>query len=333
MLRHRIYYGLKPFVPRFIRIGIRRWFAIRKREKVSDIWPIMPASERAPDNWLGWPDGKQFALVLTHDVEGKDGLAKCRDLLRLEQEFGFHSSFNFIPEGNYNVPSELRDELVSNGFEVGIHDLKHDGRLFVSRREFSRKATRINRYLRDWNAAGFRSGFMLHKLDWLHELDIQYDASTFDTEPFEPQPEGRHKIFPFWVPAPVVRKSEADSKAANQLPCSTSGRPRAGYVELPYTLPQDFTLFLLLREQTANIWLQKVDWIARHGGMALVNVHPDYLCFDGAVARTTEYPISRYKSFLEYVSRRYKGAFWNKTPREVAQFCACVVNDAAVNEA
>ena len=99
----------------------------------------MPVSERAPDNWLGWPDGKQFALVLTHDVEGKDGLGKCRELMRLEQEFGFRSSFNFIPAGNYKVPSELRDELASNGFEVGIHDLKHDGRLFVSRREFSRK--------------------------------------------------------------------------------------------------------------------------------------------------------------------------------------------------
>src|SRR5438874_3228641 len=250
MLRHRIYYGLKPFVPRSIRLGIRRWFAIRKREKVSDIWPIMPASERAPDNWLGWPDGKQFALVLTHDVEGKAGLDKCRELMRLEQELGFRSSFNFIPEGNYKVPPELRGELTSNGFEVGIHDLKHDGRLFLSRRKFSRKATRINRYLHNWNAAGFRSGFMLHKLDWLHELDIQYDASTFDTDPFEPQPEGRHTIFPFWVPAPVVRKPEGNPSGPIHSPCSTFGRLRTGYVELPYTLPQDSTLFLLLREQT-----------------------------------------------------------------------------------
>src|SRR5437870_9112974 len=259
MLRHKIYYGLKPFVPRFIRLGIRRWFAIRKREKVKDIWPIMPASGRVPDNWLGWPDDKQFALVLTHDVEGKDGLGKCRELMRLEQEFGFRSSFNFIPEGNYKVPSELRDELARNGFEVGIHDLKHDGRLFLSRREFGRKATRINRYLRNWNAAGFRSGFMLHKLDWLHELNIQYDASTFDTDPFEPQPEGRHTIFPFWVPAPAARAS------------------RTGYVELPYTLPQDSTVFLLLRESTIDVWRTKLDWVAQHGGMALVNVHPDYL--------------------------------------------------------
>jgi hypothetical protein len=322
MLRHRIYYSLKPFVPRSIRLGIRRWFAIRKREQIGDIWPIMPTSERLPNKWLGWPDGKRFALVLTHDVEGGDGLVKCRELMRLEQELGFRSSFNFIPEGNYKVPSELRDELVSNGFEVGVHDLKHDGRLFVSRREFSRKAVRINRYLRDWNAAGFRSGFMLHKLDWLHELDIQYDASTFDTDPFEPQPEGRHTIFPFWVPAPAALGLEANLAEANESPDLADGVNRAGYVELPYTLPQDFTLFLLLREQTANIWLQKVDWIARHGGMALVNVHPDYLCFGGATPKAMEYPSTHYKALLEYVSRHYEGVFWNTTPRKVAQFFA-----------
>ena len=320
MLRHRIYYRLKPFVPRSIRLGIRRWFATRKLKEVRDIWPIVPASERRPADWLGWPDGKQFALVLTHDVEGKAGLRKCRELMRLEQDLGFCSSFNFIPEGDYKVPPDLRDELESNGFEVGIHDLKHDGRLFLSRREFSRNAARINRYLRDWNAAGFRSGFMLHKLDWLHELNILYDASTFDTDPFEPQPEGRHTIFPFWVPAPVVRRSGVTPHEANvKAPTSV---PRAGYVELPYTLPQDFTLFLLLREQTVNVWLQKVDWIARHGGMALVNVHPDYLCFSGATPKAMEYPSAHYKAFLEYVSRHYEGLFWNTTPRNVAQFFA-----------
>jgi len=322
MLRHRIYYGLKPFVPRSIRLGIRRWFATRKRKEVRDIWPIVPASERRPADWLGWPDGKQFALVLTHDVEGNAGLRKCRELMRLEQDLGFCSSFNFIPEGDYKVPPDLRDELESNGFEVGIHDLNHDGRLFLSRREFSRKAARINRYLRDWNAAGFRSGFMLHKLDWLHELNIQYDASTFDTDPFEPQPEGRHTIFPFWVPATVPQKPEGNSSGAIHSPCSTFGRLRTGYVELPYTLPQDFTLFLLLREQTPNIWLQKIDWIAEHGGMALVNVHPDYLCLDGATPESMEYPATHYKALLDYVRKRYEGVFWNTTPREVARFFA-----------
>src|SRR5205814_9628582 len=100
MLRHRIYYRLKPFVPRFIRLGIRRWFATRKRKEVRDIWPIVPASERRPAAWLGWPDGKQFALVLTHDVEGKAGRSKCRELMRLEQDSACGSSSNCIPEAD-----------------------------------------------------------------------------------------------------------------------------------------------------------------------------------------------------------------------------------------
>ena len=49
---------------------------------------------------------------------------------------------------------------------------------------------------------------------------------------------------------------------------------RKGYIELPYTLPQDFTLFVLLQEKTPKTWMKKLDWIAEKGGMALVNVHP-----------------------------------------------------------
>ena len=162
----------------------------------------MPGSERPPENWPGWPERKKFAVVLTHDVESKAGVRKCRSLMEMELDLGFRSSFNFIPEGSYRVPAELREELTTNGFEVGIHDLRHDGHLFTSRRKFKRHATTINGYAREWGASGFRSGFMLRNLDWLHDLDVQYDASTFDTDPFEPQPDGRHTIFPFWVPRP-----------------------------------------------------------------------------------------------------------------------------------
>jgi hypothetical protein len=208
----------------------------------------------------------------------------------------------------------LRQELTANGFEVGIHDLKHDGHLFSSRRKFSRRAARINAYAREWGASGFRSGFMLRNLDWLHDLDVQYDASTFDTDPFEPQPQGRHTIFPFWVPNP-----NGDSMRYQRSAIESSSE---GYVELPYTLPQDFTLFVLLQERTPEIWMRKLDWIAQHGGMALVDVHPDYLSFDGPIITSREYPVAHYKSFLKYVSQRYEGAFWNATPRKVAQFFA-----------
>ena len=313
MLRNRVYYRLKPFIPQSLRTALRRRLASRLRDSVVNIWPTMPGSGEAPENWPGWPDGKKFALVLTHDVESAAGLRRCRELMQLDLEFGFRSSFNFIPEGDYRVPRELREELMRNGFEVGIHDLKHDGRLYQSRREFSQRAISINRYLSDWRAVGFRSAFMLHKLDWLHELDIGYDASTFDTDPFEPQPEGRHTIFPFWVPRPD--RNHQSAVADHSADC------RKGYVELPYTLPQDFTLFSLFRESTADIWLRKLDWIAENGGMALVDTHPDYMAFSGRPnKRAGEYPVQLYRNLLEHVRSKHEGEYWQALPREVAAF-------------
>ena len=309
VLRNKIYYQIKPFVPQFLRAAVRRRLALRLRERVRDTWPIMPGSERPPEGWPGWPEGKKFAVVLTHDVEGKVGLEKCRRLMGLEMELGFRSSFNFIPEGDYRVPRELREELIANGFEVGVHDLKHDGRLYQSRREFQQKAARINHYIHEWGASGFRSGFMLHKLDWLHDLNIEYDSSTFDTDPFEPQPEGCNTIYPFWVPG------GPSNPTANN---ASNGATRHGYVELPYTLPQDSTLFLLLQETTNDIWKHKVDWIAAHGGMVLLDTHSDYMAFDGAHPTTTEYSVELYTQFLAEVRSKYEGQYWHVLPREVA---------------
>jgi glycosyltransferase involved in cell wall biosynthesis len=273
----------------------------------------MPGSERPPENWPGWPGGKKFAFVLTHDVESKVGLNRCLSLMQLEQDLGFRSSFNFIPEGGYRVPAELREELTAKGFEVGIHDLKRDGCLFSSRRKFKRRAMRINGYARDWSAAGFRSGFILRNLDWLHDLDVQYDASTFDTDPFEPQSEGRHTIFPFWVPRP-------DTNHKSQI-TNHSGGSSPGYVELPYTLPQDSTLFLLFGEKTAGIWQRKLDWISEHGGMALFITHPDRMAFSGGSGeKAEEYPVELYKHLLEHVRSKYAGQYWQPLPREMAAF-------------
>lgn len=327
-IRNKLYYRVKPFVPQSLRTALRRRLASRLRAKNAASWPIIPGSERRPENWPGWPHGKRFALVLTHDVETIAGLQKCRELMKLEMELGFRSSFNFVPEGDYNVSSELRQELIENGFEVGIHDLKHDGRLYHSRAEFGRSAGRINHYFSEWGAVGFRSAFMLHKLDWLHDLNIKYDASTFDTDPFEPQPEGCQTIFPFWVSRPPARRSEVRSRGAHSAcemlyPISDERAP--GYIELPYTLPQDSTLFLLLREQSPDIWFRKLDWLAEHGGMALVITHPDYMRFDGSVHRGTEYPAQLYRQFLAYIRNEYSDSYWPVLPKQIAAYAHEVI--------
>ena len=329
--RNRLYYDLKPFVPQAIRHAVRRWFAVHKRRQVGEIWPILPGSERAPEGWPGWPDGKRFAVVLTHDVERIGGLQKCRQLMELEMRMGFRSSFNFVPEGDYRVSREFREELVRNGFEVGVHDLRHDGKLYRTREAFARNAERINGYLKEWGAVGFRSGFMLHNLDWLRDLDVAYDLSTFDTDPFEPQPDGAGTIFPFWVPKAIPsprdvggERDRGRGEGAGFQHFSVSAFQRLGeqgYIELPYSLPADSTLFLLLREKSIAIWERKLEWIARHGGMALLNTHPDYMNFAGRHS-SSEFPVRYYEQFLEHIRTHYAGQYWHALPREVAAYAA-----------
>jgi hypothetical protein len=302
MLSSRAYYLIKPLIPRGLRLALRRWRAKAIRAARVHVWPIDENAGECPRGWPGWPECKSFALVLTHDIEGAKGLARIGPLMDLERRHCFRSSFNFIPEGEYRVPDELLQTLAAAEFEVGVHGLAHDGKLYASKRRFASKAARIRKYLDHWNARGFRSPFMQHRLSWLHQLGLEYDASTFDTDPFEPEPDGVGTVFPFWVPGP----------------------DGTGYVELPYTLPQDFTLFVILREPGIELWKRKLDWIAAHGGMALLLTHPDYMSFHGAPARD-EYPVSHYEDFLQYVRQRYEGAFWSAQPREVASFYAGMV--------
>ena len=304
--RHRFYYVLKPFLPWRLRIAVRRAVVRAKLRRFETVWPIKAAAATPPAAWPGWPDRKRFSVVLTHDVEGSIGLNKCEAVQRLEQELGFRSSFNFIPEGEYRVTPELRRRLTEAGFEVGVHDLKHDGKLFQSHEVFQKSVVRINQYLREWGASGYRSGFMVRNLDWFHHLNVRYDSSTFDTDPFELQPDGAETIFPFWVPREDGQQN--------------GSRENAGYVELPYTLPQDSTLFLILQESSPETWLRKVDWIAENGGMVLVNVHPDYMQFEGAASSHRTYPAAHYRALLEYIRNRYAGQYWHALPREIAAF-------------
>jgi hypothetical protein len=321
----RAYYALKPFFPWKIRMLVRRFAAVRILKSSTSVWPIDASAGRPPAWWPGWPEQKAFAVALTHDVEGAAGLAKCRELCRLEAKLGFKSAFNFVPEGDYRVPSDFRVELAAQGFEIGVHDLKHDGKLFNSWLRFVNSAEKINAYLREWGASGYRSGFMLRNLDWLHALDIQYDSSTFDTDPFEIQPDGAGTIFPFWIDRPaVVGDLERDgaNSSASDSGIRNLASARQGYAELPYTLPQDSTLFLLLRESSPEIWIRKLDWIAARGGMVLVNVHPDYIRFAGENPSSRTYPVEFYLELLEHIRRKYAGQYWHALPREIARFAA-----------
>mgnify|MGYP005844724847 CR=1 FL=1 len=294
----RAYYALRRVIPRPARILLQRRMAARAWKGALLRWPVEDRYVRFVAEVVCrlcerrelrsvpyvhyWPGGRRFALVLTHDVETPEGMHFVPTLADLEERYGFCSSFNFVPEG-YEVDVALLADLRRRGFEVGVHGLRHDGRLFASREVFEKRAVSINRYLRAWQAVGFRAPMTHRNPYWMQSLEIEYDSSFFDTDPFEPMPGGTMSIWPFIM-----------------------GR----FVELPYTLAQDHTLLRVLGQATPELWLRKVDFLREHCGMALIDTHPDYL-------RSPEH-LAVYERLLAEVRRR--GDFWHALPAEVARW-------------
>ena len=307
--------------------------------------------------------------MLSHDVDTIHGYKDVLRVAQLEEKMDFRSCFNFVPERYGRVSLALLDQLRRRGFDVAVHGLKHDGKLFLSRCNFERQAPRINAYLKKWQTEGFTSPSMQRDLEWMAALNIDYSMSTFDTDPFEPQPDGVGTIFPFAVykncseqsafrapqgpergrravssqrfgsrtqyPEPSTQNPISSSNSGNpsnstnpsnsvdstnSMDPSNSRNSRSFFVELPYTLPQDSTLFVILQEKTIGIWKRKLDWIAEKGGMALLNTHSDYMnCVNGRCG-LEEYPIRLYKEFLQYVKDKYEGQYWHVLPKQMANF-------------
>jgi hypothetical protein len=294
----RAYYLVKPLLPRKLVLRARRAAcAGAGRHSLLD-WPVEDRYRRflwatmdgvlhrlglAETPFLHlWPHRARFALVLTHDVELAEGQRFVAALADREQALGFRSSFNFVAE-RYPLDRGLLRDLASRGFEVGLHGLRHDGRELRSRRAFAATTRRLNQHLGQLEAAGFRSPLTLRHPEWMQELQVEYDASFFDTDPFEPLPGGTMSLWPFQL-----------------------GR----FVELPYTLAQDSTLLQVLGERSPRLWLEKTGYLERWCGMALLNTHPDYL-------RQRD-QLAVYTAFLEEM--RERDACWQPLPREAARW-------------
>lgn len=295
-LLKRVYYRVKSIIPRSITRQLRHLY--HRGVKIHENWPIeqryvhflwetlhqvmiLSGCDDLKIRYF-WPDGGHFALVLTHDIETSAGQEFVEVVADFEESLGFHSLFNFVPE-RYDLDYKLMDTLRRRGFEVGVHGLEHNGRLFDSRSGFMRNANRINGYLKEWNAVGFRAELTHRQPEWMQALNIEYDLSFFDTDPFEPIPGGTMSIWPFFI---------------------------GHFLELPYTLVQDYTLTSILGETTPRIWLEKVDFIERYHGMVLVNTHPDYL--------RSKPTWDVYYEFLNQMKKR--GGYWHALPGEVAKW-------------
>lgn len=297
-LTRRLYYMLKPLLPRTLTRWMRSVYNTTKEERSILTWPVEPRFAQFQWEVLKfvlklsgkkevafkclWPEGKRFSFVLTHDIETAAGQRLIPVLADLEESLGFRSLFNFVPE-RYSLDRGLITDLRQRGFEIGIHGLKHDGKLFNSKKLFAQRVSQINEYLAEFGSVGFRSPLTLRNPEWMQQLKIEYDLSFFDTDPYEPMPGGVMSIWPFKI-----------------------GR----FLELPYTFPQDFTLFNIMGETSPKIWFEKIDFIERYHGMALGIVHPDY--------SSTGKAYQIYASFLNEMKSRQ--GYWHALPRDVARW-------------
>jgi hypothetical protein len=292
----RTYYGVRPVLPRPAQIWARRAFSSVQARRSFPRWPWEPAlhdlvdlvsrciadvAGRPVPSIAPWPKGWSWAFVLTHDVETAAGRDAIEQLRRVEASAGYRSSWNLVPEG-YSVDDALVERLTAAGCEVGVHGLRHDGRDLESLPTLERRLPEMQRWAARWGAVGFRSPATQRVFEWMPKLGFDYDSSYPDSDPYEPMAGGCCSWLPFF---------------------------NEQMVELPITLPQDHTLFVILRRDE-SAWRAKVDRLRSRGGMALAIVHPDYMLEPGR--------LEAYRRLLDAV--RDDTTAWKALPREVSDW-------------
>ena len=297
-----VYYGLRPLLPVRVRKHVQRrhfsdwqtirfphWPVDRTVEQILERLLVLAMKarglERVPFVWF-WPDGANGCAIMTHDVEERAGREFCSQLMDLDEAAGLKSSFQIVPEGRYPVSQGFLDEIRARGFEINIHDLNHDGRLFSTYDEFLRRVQRISQYAREYCALGFRSGALYRNQAWDEALEVSYDMSVPSVAHLEPQRGGCCSLMPFFI-----------------------GR----VLELPLTTIQDYSLFHVLNDYSIDLWKQQLSVIAKQHGLASFIVHPDYIIEKRARAT--------YQTLLQYLARlREARALWIALPGEVARW-------------
>jgi peptidoglycan/xylan/chitin deacetylase (PgdA/CDA1 family) len=294
------YYRAKRFIPRQVQLGARKLLVRKQGLPEFPAWPLEQSVDRLVRfyarclllaggkqeltfDWF-WPRPYHAALVLTHDVESAEGLRLATEIADLEEERGLRSSFNIVAR-DYRIDELVVEELRARGFELGVHGVHHDRSMFSSRTEFERQIPVVRRFAEQIGAGGFRSPATHRVFEWLGDLPAEYDCSVPHSDPFEPIPGGCCSLWPFFV---------------------------GDVIELPYTLPQDHTLFTLLGHSTVAVWESQLADVERLAGLAQLVTHPDPGYLGDQRKRLL------YAEFLDLLCERPE--IWKALPREVARW-------------
>ena len=241
--------------------------------------------DEIPFVWF-WPDGMSGCATMTHDVETDAGLKFCMELMDINDSFGIKSSFQLIPGARYTVREEDLVAIKTRGFEVNVHDLKHDGHLFDEYQQFQTAAVKINDFGVQFGSEGFRAAVLYRNQEWFGALNFAYDMSVPNVAHLDPQRGGCCTVMPYFI--------------GNML-------------EIPVTATQDYTLFHMLKRYSIDLWREQIQIILKQHGMASFIVHPDYV--------DTERTVDVYKQLLGHLAKlRSTAQVWIALPREINQW-------------
>jgi hypothetical protein len=293
------YYCVRPALPVRVRRHLQRTSLRGWEKKAFPSWPVDRTVDRmferlmslsaeahgrteVPFIWF-WPEGKSSCAIVTHDVETTEGLEFASKLMDLNDSFEIKSSFQIIPEDRYSASESTLATIRSRGFEINVHDLKHDGHLFDEHNKFLYSAKRINQHAVRFGSKGFRSGVLYRNVDWYGAFSFSYDMSVPNMGHLDPQSGGCCTVMPYFV---------------------------GDILELPVTTTQDYSLFHILKSYSSALWQEQIAQIMEQHGLVSFIVHPDYL--DTQRARST------YSELLGHLSQlRAKQGMWIALPGEV----------------
>lgn len=261
-----VYYQLRGYLPGSMRRQLQKLYFHDWKKLSFPVWPVdftvenlhlsclrmlMEANglAKVPFIWF-WPEGAPSCLVITHDVETAAGRDFSPQLMDLDESYGFKASFQVVPEKRYEVRNDYVAQIRNRGFEFNIHDLNHDGRLYLDKEEFLRRAARINAFVHQHESRGFRAGSMYRKQDWYDAFEFSYDMSVPNVAHLDPQRGGCATVMPYFV---------------------------GKILELPVTTAQDYSLFYILGQYSIDFWKEQIDLIRSRNGLITILTHPDYL--------------------------------------------------------
>jgi hypothetical protein len=296
---NRMYYGVRPFLKVGVRKYLQRIYFQGWDQRPFPHWPVdrtidnvfeqmflqvlkATGASQIPFIWF-WPEGAPGCAIMTHDVETRAGRDFCPSLMDVDDSFNILASFQVVPELRYEVSPRFLKSISDRGFEICVHDLNHDGRLYTDPEQFPLRAAKINQYGREWGAEGFRAAGLYRNRELLDALKFSYDMSVPNVAHLDPQRGGCCTVMPYFV---------------------------GKVLELPVTTIQDYTLFNILDDYSIDLWKSQVELILERHGLASFIVHPDYV--------STPRELGLYKTLLAYIAQlRDEKGVWVTLPGKV----------------